>query len=264
MMTQEVNNNFPFAFVSTTPIEDLETDWDNNAKQDTPEDLEDYYDDEDVDYLDEEEYFYFSHKIQVNAGFKRASRDNKKERKRPHKYIKHHEAKKKEEKEAQIQHEIEKRKANPRGTRVFGDPGWSRRAEPKTTLANFQANTQYERDLQKAINMSRTSKHDSGLTFNQLLELSSRELTPEDYELLLLLDSTVEKKKTSKSALNSLKETTINDPTEELCTVCMCGYEVGEKVKHLPCSHFFHSDCIVPWLKNHSQSCPLCNHKIEC
>lgn len=32
------------------------------------------------------------------------------------------------------------------------------------------------------------------------------------------------------------------------CTVCMDDFQVGDCARQLPCEHFFHQDCIVPWL----------------
>lgn len=32
------------------------------------------------------------------------------------------------------------------------------------------------------------------------------------------------------------------------CTVCMDDFQVGDSARQLPCEHFFHQDCIVPWL----------------
>lgn len=46
------------------------------------------------------------------------------------------------------------------------------------------------------------------------------------------------------------------------CTVCQEYFTGEEKVKELPCNHYFHIDCITPWLKLHN-SCPICRLSIE-
>lgn len=33
------------------------------------------------------------------------------------------------------------------------------------------------------------------------------------------------------------------------CPVCKEDYTAEEEVRQLPCNHFFHSSCIVPWLE---------------
>jgi len=121
----------------------------------------------------------------------------------------------------------------------------------------------YEREIQVAILSSNTQHHDSGLSYAQLMDLCNRDLTPEDYEMLLRLDESVAKKTVEVDKMANLLETVIEVSTSENCSVCMCPYEPGESVKHLPCGHFFHVDCIVPWLKNHSQTCPLCKSNVN-
>jgi len=43
------------------------------------------------------------------------------------------------------------------------------------------------------------------------------------------------------------------------CSICIDDYEQGENLILLPeCGHFFHPQCITPWLKDKKGSCPLC------
>lgn len=64
---------------------------------------------------------------------------------------------------------------------------------------------------------------------------------------------------TLKSIVDSLPLVTIADSSS--CSICMDEFEVGTGASQLPCDHFFHKDCIVPWL-NRSNTCPLCRHKL--
>ncbi|XP_050271963.1 E3 ubiquitin-protein ligase BIG BROTHER-like [Quercus robur] len=44
------------------------------------------------------------------------------------------------------------------------------------------------------------------------------------------------------------------------CAVCLEQFRVGWHAK-LPCSHIFHRNCILQWLRM-SDFCPLCRHKM--
>lgn len=42
---------------------------------------------------------------------------------------------------------------------------------------------------------------------------------------------------------------------QETCSICMEVLKNG--VAELPCNHYFHNDCIIPWL-DRNNTCPLC------
>lgn len=43
------------------------------------------------------------------------------------------------------------------------------------------------------------------------------------------------------------------------CSICIDEFEEGEKIRLLPlCGHGFHTECILPWLKDRQGCCPLC------
>ncbi|CAH0481030.1 unnamed protein product [Peronospora belbahrii] len=48
------------------------------------------------------------------------------------------------------------------------------------------------------------------------------------------------------------------DSDAETCPICLDDFEDGADVKVLPCQHFFHVNCINPWLEGRSGRCPLC------
>ena len=56
---------------------------------------------------------------------------------------------------------------------------------------------------------------------------------------------------------------------ETICSICQCEYVRGETRIFLPCTHYFHSNCIKRWLPREKKSgcwttvagksCPCCN-----
>ncbi|KAL2020524.1 hypothetical protein VTK56DRAFT_8324 [Thermocarpiscus australiensis] len=46
------------------------------------------------------------------------------------------------------------------------------------------------------------------------------------------------------------------------CVICVDDMVRGDHAAVLPCSHFFHGDCVTPWLKLHN-TCPVCRRPIE-
>lgn len=49
------------------------------------------------------------------------------------------------------------------------------------------------------------------------------------------------------------------------CSICICEYEHGEELRLLPkCGHIFHTECIMPWLTQKKNACPLCQKEVPC
>ncbi|OAY69716.1 E3 ubiquitin-protein ligase CIP8-like [Ananas comosus] len=46
-----------------------------------------------------------------------------------------------------------------------------------------------------------------------------------------------------------------------LCVVCGDEISIGDWATPLPCSHYYHGDCIVPWLRIRN-TCPLCRREL--
>lgn len=58
----------------------------------------------------------------------------------------------------------------------------------------------------------------------------------------------------SKTAVQDLKEREVV-ATDEKCAICLKpnSTDTQETFKILPCTHAFHSDCIIPWLQQVSK-----------
>ncbi|KAK4347824.1 hypothetical protein RND71_034163 [Anisodus tanguticus] len=52
-----------------------------------------------------------------------------------------------------------------------------------------------------------------------------------------------------------------NEEKNTACAVCKDEILDMEKVTELPCSHYYHFDCIVPWL-NIRNTCPVCRNEL--
>ncbi|GLD63694.1 E3 ubiquitin-protein ligase RNF115 [Lates japonicus] len=68
-----------------------------------------------------------------------------------------------------------------------------------------------------------------------------------------------------KEKISSLPTVSISQEQADCCMecpVCKEDFAVGEPVRQLPCNHFFHSDCIVPWLEMHD-TCPVCRKSLN-
>lgn len=94
----------------------------------------------------------------------------------------------------------------------------------------------------------------------QFRRLQYRELTPEDYELLCLLDESVPKKDTAPpTVVTGLPRILAGDASTTECHICMARMEPDVRVVPLPCGHTFHAECVSRWLTQCKGTCPLCN-----
>ena len=54
-------------------------------------------------------------------------------------------------------------------------------------------------------------------------------------------------------------ESSINSVDHDVCPICLGSYKEGNMLfasKH--CAHIFHGDCILEWLTNRREDCPIC------
>ncbi|KAG1358816.1 E3 ubiquitin-protein ligase RING1-like [Cocos nucifera] len=63
-----------------------------------------------------------------------------------------------------------------------------------------------------------------------------------------------------RASIDALPTVQISNPSL-LCAVCKDEFPLHSDARQLPCSHLYHSDCIVPWLSLHN-SCPVCRFRL--
>ncbi|KAK9062565.1 hypothetical protein SSX86_019752 [Deinandra increscens subsp. villosa] len=89
-----------------------------------------------------------------------------------------------------------------------------------------------------------------------------REFNENDYEMLLALDDNNHQHGGATYAqINNLPQSTVQAENLQECAICLETPNVGETIRHLPCFHKFHKDCIDEWLKRKT-SCPVCKSSV--
>lgn len=194
----------------------------------------------------------------------------------PKRRVKACDAAKKEARESNIAYHnaIRKEKSSRKYSHLIPVPPWVIQepyavavpaANRGHVVLNPNSRVEEERQLALALQASQQEVHASGLSMRQILELTTRELTPEDFELLLQLDSQVQKKTLSKKDFKKFKQCCLScdGPADELCAVCFSPYQKGENQTELPCSHKYHTTCIETWLTESGTTCPLCGISLD-
>ena len=71
----------------------------------------------------------------------------------------------------------------------------------------------------------------------------------------------------SKNAVEKLKKYIVDQEkikefgVENSCGVCKDEFNIGEECLSMPCNHYFHGNCLLPWLKERN-SCPICRYEL--
>jgi len=72
-------------------------------------------------------------------------------------------------------------------------------------------------------------------------------------------------KRLTKSMIESLRDVSLNLDmicSQPSCPICSEDYHVAEKATRIPCGHFYHRDCIMPWLES-KRTCPICRYELK-
>eukprot|EP00088_Acartia_fossae_P058842 TRINITY_DN6930_c0_g1_i2.p1 TRINITY_DN6930_c0_g1~~TRINITY_DN6930_c0_g1_i2.p1 ORF type:complete len:548 (-),score=152.69 TRINITY_DN6930_c0_g1_i2:542-2185(-) len=68
--------------------------------------------------------------------------------------------------------------------------------------------------------------------------------------------------KSSLKKIPTKKFTAEDESRYETCCICLEDYELGDKLRILPCNHAYHMKCIDPWLLKNKRVCPQCRKKV--
>lgn len=103
-----------------------------------------------------------------------------------------------------------------------------------------------------------------GLTRHQVRSLETREITPEDHDLLLALDQALAKKGVLRSDQLSKALLISTVSRRAACSICLEMVEPWQRAAKLrSCGHgAFHRKCLAKWLTDGRDSCPLCNARV--
>lgn len=88
--------------------------------------------------------------------------------------------------------------------------------------------------------------------------LQYRDINPEDYQMLLLLDQSKEWPTLSASEFNMLvKRTCTDSEVGSHCAICLEKFTQETECVAMKCGHILHIDCGRNWLTNHRSECPI-------
>ncbi|XP_073025025.1 uncharacterized protein [Primulina eburnea] len=147
------------------------------------------------------------------------------------------------------------RMTRPR-TRFPGQPRTLLPSRGRTSM--FPANM----DVETRMHMLETLEAFSDMEVGTGNLITRREFNENDYETLLALDENNDHGGASVHQINGLPQSTVqSDNFDEACVICLETPTIGDTIRHLPCLHKFHKDCIEPWLRRRTL-CPVCKTAI--
>ncbi|KAK6781172.1 hypothetical protein RDI58_023356 [Solanum bulbocastanum] len=138
--------------------------------------------------------------------------------------------------------------------------------QPRTISSSRGRNSLFppNMDVDMRMHILETLEAFSNMDVDRNLLQMQRDFNENDYEMLLALDENNHQHGGSSSRqINNLPQATVqNESLQEPCAVCLETPTIGDVIRHLPCLHKFHKDCIDPWLSRKT-SCPVCKCSIS-
>ncbi|XP_049344345.1 uncharacterized protein LOC125808732 [Solanum verrucosum] len=138
--------------------------------------------------------------------------------------------------------------------------------QPRTISSSRGRNSLFppNMDVDMRMHILETLEAFSNMDVDRNLLQTQRDFNENDYEMLLSLDENNHQHGGSSSRqINNLPQSTVqNETLQEPCAVCLETPTIGDVIRHLPCLHKFHKDCIDPWLSRKT-SCPVCKCSIS-
>ncbi|XP_019166072.1 PREDICTED: uncharacterized protein LOC109161945 isoform X1 [Ipomoea nil] len=168
---------------------------------------------------------------------------------------------------SQYQSSVNASRGAPRASNSNRLARWRSRfpGQPRTLLPSTGRNSIFPSymDVETRMEVLETLEAFSNMGVHGDFLQTQRDFNENDYEMLLALDENNHQHAgASMHQINGLPESTVqNENLEEACSICLENPTMGDTIRHLPCLHKFHKDCIDPWLQRRS-SCPVCKSSI--
>lgn len=59
-----------------------------------------------------------------------------------------------------------------------------------------------------------------------------------------------------------MTSSTLSSSSRSECVICMYDFQIGDRIRYLPCLHVYHDVCIDDWLMR-SLTCPSCLEPVD-
>ncbi|XP_010475148.1 PREDICTED: E3 ubiquitin-protein ligase RNF12-A-like isoform X2 [Camelina sativa] len=166
--------------------------------------------------------------------------------------------------EARLQQNSSRRRMNPPQARAPRAPrrGRGHRLGRAPGFLDGAMNIRFSNDMSFDERLDFLEGLENAINNRNLLHMD-RDFNEDDYEMLLALDENNHRHGgASTQRINDLPESTVQtDKYDETCVICLETPTIGDTIRHLPCLHKFHKDCIDPWL-GRSKACPVCKSSV--